>query len=245
MQARYFDPAIGRFVSPDPVTPGPGNTFNFNIYSYANNNPIVNVDLDGRCTGSNIQHGDGSCFGGSGGFTTFGYSLNFVQPAESQGGNKQAPPQSQEHTSQLLIGAAKGMLDETKDWPVIGDDAGALPQSPSNADQAKGMVAGSLIVRIATALATDGESAEGNLVSFGKTENQLAHTFRHVDAAGMDLRAVTNGIRGDLQAGRSHLTGGLNKRSIQVGGKTIDYHAYKQPDGSISVGRITTPKATP
>ena len=32
MQARYYDPAVGRFLSADPVTPSPGNTFNFNRY---------------------------------------------------------------------------------------------------------------------------------------------------------------------------------------------------------------------
>lgn len=30
MQARYYDPVVGRFVSTDPVGPGAGNAFNFN-----------------------------------------------------------------------------------------------------------------------------------------------------------------------------------------------------------------------
>lgn len=49
MQARYYDPAVGRFLSVDPVGPSPGSTFNFNRYDYANNNPINHVDPDGRC----------------------------------------------------------------------------------------------------------------------------------------------------------------------------------------------------
>ncbi|MEO7067919.1 MAG: RHS repeat-associated core domain-containing protein [Rhodanobacter sp.] len=54
MQARYYDPVMARFVSVDPKTPAAGNTFNFNRYAYANNNPIVNIDPDGRtCTTSN------------------------------------------------------------------------------------------------------------------------------------------------------------------------------------------------
>ena len=48
MQARYYDPAVGRFLSVDPVRPAPGDGFNFNRYSYANNNPIRYVDPDGR-----------------------------------------------------------------------------------------------------------------------------------------------------------------------------------------------------
>jgi len=52
MQARYYDPAVGRFISTDPVGPSASNPFNFNRYGYANNNPIDNMDPDGRCTGS-------------------------------------------------------------------------------------------------------------------------------------------------------------------------------------------------
>lgn len=48
MQARYFQP-IGRFLSPDPVGPSPGNVYSFNRYAYANNNPIRYTDPDGRC----------------------------------------------------------------------------------------------------------------------------------------------------------------------------------------------------
>jgi RHS repeat-associated protein len=49
MQARYYDPSTGRFLSVDPVTPAPGATFNFNRYDYTNNNPINHMDPDGRC----------------------------------------------------------------------------------------------------------------------------------------------------------------------------------------------------
>jgi RHS repeat-associated protein len=50
MQARYYDPAVGRFLSVDPVGPAPGNSFNFNRFAYANNNPIVYTDPNGKQT---------------------------------------------------------------------------------------------------------------------------------------------------------------------------------------------------
>ncbi len=48
MQARYYDPLIGRFLSIDPVgfsTNAPGM---FNRYAYTLNDPVNNVDPDGR-----------------------------------------------------------------------------------------------------------------------------------------------------------------------------------------------------
>jgi len=50
MQARYYDPDVGRFVSADPVGPKPGDIFSFNRQAYTNNNPINRIDPDGRVT---------------------------------------------------------------------------------------------------------------------------------------------------------------------------------------------------
>ena len=62
MQARYYDPTVGRFISTDPIGPIVGNTFNFNRFMYANNNPIVNMDPNGKeCTGSHIMDSGGNC----------------------------------------------------------------------------------------------------------------------------------------------------------------------------------------
>ena len=48
MGARYYDPAIGRFLSVDSVGFNEGNLQSFNRYAYANNNPYKFTDPDGR-----------------------------------------------------------------------------------------------------------------------------------------------------------------------------------------------------
>jgi RHS repeat-associated protein len=45
MQARYYDPVIGRFYSNDPI--GVRDVHSFNRYAYANNNPYRYTDPDG------------------------------------------------------------------------------------------------------------------------------------------------------------------------------------------------------
>ena len=44
MNARLYDPAVGRFLSPDPIILAPDDTQNFNRYSYCLNNPLRYVD---------------------------------------------------------------------------------------------------------------------------------------------------------------------------------------------------------
>jgi RHS repeat-associated protein len=50
-RARFYDPLLGRFVSPDTIVPEPGNPQDWNRYSYVTNNPLKFVDPDGHCRG--------------------------------------------------------------------------------------------------------------------------------------------------------------------------------------------------
>lgn len=53
MQARYYDPVIGRFYSNDPI--GYRDLHSFNRYAYANNNPYKYIDPDGMATESYLN----------------------------------------------------------------------------------------------------------------------------------------------------------------------------------------------
>ena len=53
MQARYYDPVIGRFYSNDPI--GFRDVHSFNRYAYANNNPYRYTDPDGQKPGDRFN----------------------------------------------------------------------------------------------------------------------------------------------------------------------------------------------
>ncbi len=89
--ARYYDPEIGRFISPDSIIDGPGTSQGWNRYMYVHGNPVMNIDPTGF---SSEQYGDisvvGSFFGvtissdggdGGGG----GYTFSYPNVAEDYG----------------------------------------------------------------------------------------------------------------------------------------------------------------
>lgn len=48
MNAREYDPVLGRFISPDTIVPGTLNSQSYNRYSYVNNNPLSYTDPTGH-----------------------------------------------------------------------------------------------------------------------------------------------------------------------------------------------------
>jgi RHS repeat-associated protein len=57
--ARYYDPALGMFLSPDTLVPEPGNPQSLNRYSYVRNNPLRLVDPSGMAA---CAAGDDQCW---------------------------------------------------------------------------------------------------------------------------------------------------------------------------------------
>ncbi len=48
--ARYYDPALGTFVSPDSIVPEPTNVFDYNRMMYTRGNPLKFSDPSGNCS---------------------------------------------------------------------------------------------------------------------------------------------------------------------------------------------------
>ena len=64
--ARYYDPALGTFLSPDTLVPDAGAVVDYNRFLYAQGNPLKYADPNGHCAvlddGSADRKGDGDCW---------------------------------------------------------------------------------------------------------------------------------------------------------------------------------------
>jgi RHS repeat-associated protein len=114
MQARYYDPVIGRFMSNDPVGWVANNpVYSFNRYSYTNNNPYKYVDPDGRIVvyaGSTASGNAGLSGGGSSGLwlSVSSNGIEFGPYTSAEGGSAIGAPSAG-------AGYEFGYVD-TSDW---------------------------------------------------------------------------------------------------------------------------------
>ncbi|MDD7888278.1 RHS repeat-associated core domain-containing protein [Flavivirga sp. 57AJ16] len=80
-------------------------------------------------------------------------------------------------------------------------------------------------------------------ITFGQGANQIFHTFRHIEQAGLSRQAVQKAVQESVkQSSKLIVKGKPFNKIITVGGQQIQYTAYKLPSGLINVGRIVIPK---
>ena len=105
MNARYYHPQLGRFVSPDSIVPEPENPQSFNRYSYVRNSPMNFTDPTGHCI-SNYEAGSAdmhTCVAGWNAVVNYLSSVTY-----GAGGNGQFP---NEKTTEWLMNADIATLE--------------------------------------------------------------------------------------------------------------------------------------
>jgi RHS repeat-associated protein len=141
MQARYYDPATGRFLSVDPDVPNPGDQSNFNRYVYGDNDPVGHIDPTGDyAQGLTPQQVDCEIYGGGSNCGTKASSGKSSNNTASGSGNSSTSGWQWlviSATNALCQGGIQGACDE---GPI-----NAQPLVPGSEQDENWSVAGSLI----------------------------------------------------------------------------------------------------
>jgi len=244
---RHYTP-MGRWMSPDPAgqdAADPSDPQTWNMYAYVRNNPTTLTDP----TGERYQVCQTD---------TNGNKTNCADISDAQFG------QLQEENKNTLTFAANGSV--LQNGTVIGSYQQTSVDLPQDAQAILGSVyqtaAGPVNFFAGATMAFLGVFGPGMLestlevpeigglglgvaeagagqVKFGNNANQSYHTFRHVEEAGIDKQAAENAITNDLAGKQASLPQGLTTGQVNVEGRVLRYSAYKFPDGTINVGRIT------
>ena len=231
--ARLYDPVIGRFVSVDPVIKDIYDPQYLNPYSYVRNNPLIYTDPSGKCV------------------IPFPWWIFFPPPA---GGPVQPAPPVPEPVKKaidLITNPAEreivvlGIIINSISGEKSKDSNDTSTNSKKGNDNSSNGLENGVNIGggspPAPGMGSDNDPEKGkqdNGISFGKNENQVHHTFRHIDEAGLNRGEVSQAIRQDLGT-TNKLPQGLNRGTIQVQDKVLEYRAFKFNDGTVNVGRIT------
>jgi RHS repeat-associated protein len=54
LESRYYDPATGRFLTPDTLAGNPADPLNLDLYVYVDNNPLTRIDPTGHAGGPGV-----------------------------------------------------------------------------------------------------------------------------------------------------------------------------------------------
>ncbi|MCY1532315.1 hypothetical protein D9M68_675830 [compost metagenome] len=78
--------------------------------------------------------------------------------------------------------------------------------------------------------------------SFGNTPEQISHATRHIEAKGLNVRAVKAAIIKDLKPASSYTAGVRITGTVIVNSVEVSYSGVKLPNGKINIGSIKPPR---
>lgn len=218
MQARFYDPNVGRFLSIDPITPGEDNDGkHFNRYTYAYNNPVRFTDPDGRCP---------ICI-------WVGISLYFTMDNANAPGPKDTPSSM---STQDKVGAIVSALPPGKAVSLIRTTVGIGRQGATIARNVEKGKAGEAAVK-----AQYGDKVAGEQVSFKtsdgtRTRADVVTTDRSVVEVKTGNAVLSPGqakLQSDINAGNPVTPVGNNARNAGLPvGQPVQMSSFKceRPD---------------
>lgn len=202
MEARYYDPEVGRFMAIDPVGFTEANPQSFNRYAYANNNPYKYVDPNGR---------EAACL------YTGGCNVN-VRPEGARLiasfvpvlGDAIGVAEAYEQPTLInIISAGIGLV------PLVGDGASKLLKATKSADEYVDLATAQRRAHILDGDATGGGHGAGRGVS-GKSEFPSGWSDDRVMHEISDVATDPNSVRTHGRGGRTVVEGTRDGVGIRV-----------------------------
>ncbi|NQX85549.1 MAG: RHS repeat-associated core domain-containing protein [Flavobacteriaceae bacterium] len=264
-ELRMWDSRIGRWLSPDPYSQY------FSPYLGMGNNPINGIDPDGGCfttdtDGNTIPCPDidvGSTMFGSAGLewrmSNDGYVLNNVDDAlqyTAVVGGAYDSVRDVPFADLMGIGSSPTMMFEF-DGRTVGVEHDYIRREQSRglfnmttASLGAGYSAAFPTVFANTRTQTPRQysfagglapTAQRATITFGQNANQISHTFRHVEKAGLNRNDVMDVVINSMK-NQTIKPGVPNNINATVNGQKIIYTAYQLENNLINVGRIVIPK---
>lgn len=202
MNARLYDPLLGRFLSPDPYIQAPEHSQSFNRYSYCMNNPLIYKDENGEFLGLIV----GAIIGGVINVALNAKNINNVWQGLAYFG----------------IGAAAGALSagigSGVNVAMAGGSFGAGFMGTATGVSSTGFISGALTGAasgFAGGLVSNSGNAWMNGAGFGEG------LWAGVKAGG--IGALSGGLMGGVASGIDAVVKGTN---FWTGTKTIDLSQY-------------------
>ena len=181
-----------------------------NLYTYVNNNPMNYTDPLGLCPEQSRVE------------ALMESLLDKVKELM-----KKANEAVDDETKRELIGAAVATLS-----------AAAIIADIATVPSGEGLAATAGLRALGKRLISSMGIKEFSL-QFGKSLNQISHTFRHIEKMGLDVKKVQKIIKNDFKKVFSEVIEGKPfNRVVKIDGKNIQYTAYKLKDGQFNIGRI-------
>jgi RHS repeat-associated protein len=251
MNARVYDPDIGRFLSPDPTVPGAHNPQAFNRYAYAFNSPLNLVDPDGfepraadgsfadgghRGVNSGPRASNGGPATGANGTAAAGNATGTNQPQ-----NKQDAAPIPGVVAEPIEKPAKqpGLWEQFLDWvtscdscnkaiqgmPMIGSLKAigpAVKALDKVDDVAKAVAAAKAAATAATQISTQPRALTALDLGLKGKVSELTGTISLVDGK---LTVNIDMIAGRFTNKPQDVTNALNNLAVSLGAKSVEINA--------------------
>ena len=222
--AHFYDPLIGRFISPDTIVPGAGNPQAFNRYSYGFSNPLKYTDPDG--------HNPVLAFLGTvavGAF--FGAAIGYVGEAVAQAGTElTAVSQGEKTFEQAAASMSSSQAEASRIGAAVGGGfSGGTLTAIALATKGKGLnaftyggvtaVSGSVVEPLAGGIAEE-RITQGSSFNLGRAVERA--TDRGFGSAKL---AISYGVLGGVMGPIGDAVGGAIEK--RVGGRLMTVEGFE------------------